>query len=157
MKEENRLIQIDNHLLIQEITRMFNEMGKRSVTFVVRGYSMRPFLDDRRDKVILIPPCTPDIGDIVLARVGEKSYAIHRVIKIENGIYTMQGDGNPLYMKEEFTEADIIGVAQAFIRKGKTVTTDSLQWRAYSFIWKALKPFRRIILGVHRRVKRSRQ
>ena len=152
MKEQSRTVHIDNHLLMQEISRMFNEAGKQSVTIVVRGYSMRPFLEDRRDKVILTPPRKPNIGDVVLARIAENRYAIHRVIKIENDTYTMQGDGNPTHMKEEFTDADIIGIAQAFIRKGKHITTSSFTWRGYSFIWRILKPLRRIILGVYRRV-----
>ena len=152
MKEQSRTVHIDNHLLMQEISRMFNEVGKQSVTIVVRGYSMRPFLEDRRDKVILTPPRKPNIGDVVLARIAENRYAMHRVIKIENDTYTMQGDGNPTHMKEEFTDADIIGIAQAFIRKGKHITTDSFAWRGYSFIWRILKPLRRIILGVCRRV-----
>ena len=153
MKEKHSLIQIENHLLMQEITRMFNEKGKQSVTFVVRGYSMRPFLEDRRDKVILIPPRTPKVGDVVLAAIGERVYALHRVIKIENGIYTMRGDGNPLSMKEQFREADIIGIAQAFIRKGKVVPTAGFKWQAYSFVWKMLTPFRRILLAIYRRVR----
>ena len=150
MKE--RSVQIDNHTLMQEITRMFNEFGKESVTLTVRGYSMRPFLEDSRDKVILAPPHKPNVGDVVLARIAENRYAMHRVIKFENGIYTMQGDGNPTYMKEEFTDADIIGVAQAFIRKGKVVTTTSTTWRTYSATWKVLKPLRRILLAVYRRI-----
>lgn len=155
MKEESRhiLIQIENHLLMQEITRIFNEQGKKSVTFTVRGYSMRPFLEDRRDKVILVPPHRPKIGDVVLATVGDKVYALHRVIKIENGVYTMQGDGNPTYMTETFRDDDIIGIAQGFVRKGKIVLTDSTLWRGYSFVWRILKPFRRIILAVYRRVR----
>ena len=152
MKEQSRTVQIENHLLMQEITRMFNKAGKQSVTIVVRGYSMRPFLEDRRDKVILTPPRKPDIGDVVLARIAENRYAMHRVIKIENDTYTMQGDGNPTYMKEEFTDADIIGIAQAFIRKSKHITTESFIWRCYSFAWRILKPLHRIILGVYRRV-----
>lgn len=153
MKEENRTLHIENNLLVQEITRMFNELGKQSITIVIRGYSMRPFLEDRRDKVILVPPRTPKRGDVVLARTGDNRYALHRVIKAENGTYTMQGDGNPTYMQEEFTDADIIAVAQAFIRKGKLITTESITWRGYSFIWRISKPFRRILLGVYRRVK----
>ena len=152
MKEASRTIHINNHLLMQEITRMFNEQNKESVTFIVRGYSMRPFLEDRRDKVVLAPPRVPVIGDVVLARVGKEQYALHRVIKIENGIYTMQGDGNPTYMTETFTEECIIGIAKAFIRKGRTVNTDSVIWRSYSFAWRMLKPFRRIFLGVCRRI-----
>ena len=153
MKEKHNLIQIENHLLMQEITRMFNEKGKQSVTFVVRGYSMRPFLEDRRDKVILIPPRTPMVGDVVLAAIGERVYALHRVIKIENGIYTMRGDGNPLSMKEQFREADIIGIARAFIRKGKVVSTAGFKWKAYSFVWKMLTPFHRILLAIYRRIR----
>ena len=153
MKEMHSLIQVENHLLMQEITRMFNEKGKQSVTFVVRGYSMRPLLEDRRDKVILIPPRTPRVGDVVLAAIGERVYALHRVIKIEDGIYTMRGDGNPLSMKEQFRQADIIGIAQAFIRKGKVVPTAGFKWQAYSFAWKMLTPFRRILLAIYRRVR----
>ena len=154
MKEENRLIQIENQVLISEITRIFNVMGKKSVTIVARGYSMRPFIEDRRDKVILTPPRTPMIGDVVLAKIGESRYALHRVIKEENGIYTMQGDGNPTYMTETFRMEDIIAVADSFIRKGKRIETTSRTWRAYSFMWRMLKPFRRIILGIYRRVKK---
>ena len=110
---------VDNHLFMQEITRMFRKEGKKSVTFVVRGFSMRPFLDNGRDKVILVPPRVPEVGDVVLAEVAEKRYALHRVIKIEDGIYTMRGDGNPLWMKERFTEENIVGVADAFIINGR--------------------------------------
>ena len=151
MSKATRQVSINNHVLMQEITRMFSEMGKESVTFVVRGYSMRPFLEDRRDKVILVPPRTPRKGDVVLARTAKERYALHRVIAVTDGIYTMQGDGNPLYMKENFTEADIIGIARAFIRKGKVIETTSRTWRWYSTAWRVLKPFRRVLLGIYRR------
>ena len=143
---------VDNHLFMQEIKRMFNEEGKKSVTFVVRGYSMRPFLEDARDKVVLIPPRTPQKGDVVLAEISDRRYALHRVIKIENGIYTMRGDGNPLWMTEQFTQDKIVGMAAGFIRKGKRVNTDSRKWRLYSAIWNILKPFRRILLAIYRRI-----
>lgn len=147
-----REIQVENHLLMQEITRMFNTNGKESVTITVRGYSMRPFLDDRRDKVILTPPRTPRIGDVVLARIADKRYALHRVIKKEGERYIMRGDGNPLYMKESFAEEDIIGMAHTFIRKGKPYEATGFVWRCYSFTWRLLKPFRRILLGIYRRL-----
>ena len=143
---------VDNHLFMQEINRMFRKEGKKSVTFVVRGFSMRPFLDDGRDKVILAPPRVPNVGDVVLAEVADKRYALHRVIKIEDHIYTMRGDGNPLSMTEEFTFDKIIGVADGFIRKGKEVSTASRKWRCYSAIWNFLKPLRRILLAIYRRI-----
>lgn len=143
---------VNNHLFMQEITRMFSQEGKKSVTFIVRGFSMRPFLEDGRDKVILAPPRTPQLGDVVLAEVREKTYALHRVIKIDSDTYTMQGDGNPLSMTEEFTTDKIVGIADGFIRKGRKVSTESRKWRIYSAIWKALKPFRRILLAIYRRI-----
>lgn len=131
---------------------MFRTMGKESVTITVRGYSMRPFLEDRRDKVILTPPHKPDIGDVVLAWTNKGMYALHRVTGFENGVYTMQGDGNPKQMKEQFTDADIIGIAQAFVRKGKVYETTGWTWRIYSAAWSFLKPFRRILLAIIRRI-----
>ena len=152
MSGEVRQKRVNNHLFMQEITRMFREEGKKSVTFIVRGFSMRPFLENGRDKVILAPPCEPKIGDVVLAEIREQTYALHRVIKIADGIYTMRGDGNPLWMTEDFTQDRIIGIAAGFIRKGKEVSTSSRKWRWYSAVWNALKPFRRILLAIYRRI-----
>jgi hypothetical protein len=131
---------------------MFNEEGKKSVTFIVRGFSMRPFLENGRDKVILAPPRTPAIGDVVLAEIAERRYALHRVIAYKDGIYTMQGDGNPTRLKEDFRAEQIIGVADGFIRKGKCVMVNSHKWRVYSATWRLLKPFRRILLAIYRRL-----
>lgn len=142
---------VNNHVFMLEIKRLFKE-GKKSVTFVVRGFSMRPFLDDGRDKVVLVPPRTPKVGDVVLAEISEQRYALHRVIKIENGVYTMRGDGNPLSMKEQFTEEKIVGLAGGFIRKGKTVSVESRKWRYYSALWRFFTPLRRVLLAIYRRV-----
>ena len=154
MKEEpaGTTKQIENHIFMQEIRRMFNQQSRKSVTFVVKGVSMNPFLESGRDKVVLAPPRTPKIGDVVLAEVKKETYALHRVIKIENGTFTMRGDGNPLWMKETFTEKDIVGIADAFIRKGKQVSTSSRKWRCYSAFWKAMTPMRRILLAIYRRI-----
>ena len=88
----------ENHAFMQEIRRMFNEEGRKSVTFVVRGISMNPLLVSGRDMVVLVPPRTPQIGDGVLAEIKERTYALHRVIAVKDGGYTMQGDGNPISM-----------------------------------------------------------
>ena len=143
---------VDNHLFMQEIRRQFNEGGKKSVTFVVRGISMHPFIESDRDKVILAPPRTPQIGDVVLAEVQKETYALHRVISIKDGIYTIRGDGNPLWMKEQFTEENIVGVADAFIINGKTVPIAGSRWRNCSRFWKLMMPMRRLLLAIYRRI-----
>ena len=152
MNEQIKQKRVNNHLFMQDITCMFRQEGKKSVTFIVRGFSMRPFLEDGRDKVVLSPPREPKIGDVVLAEISEKRYALHRVIKVENGIYTMRGDGNPLWMKERFTEENIVGVADAFIINGKTVPTAGSRWRNCSRFWKLMTPMRRILLAIYRRI-----
>lgn len=154
MSQQQRGItrRVDNHIFMQEIKRLFNEHGKKSVTFVVRGTSMHPFLESERDKVVLVPPRTPQLGDVVLAEVAKETYALHRVIKIEGDTYTMRGDGNPLWMKERFREENIVGIADAFIRKGKLVATSSRKWRWYSVMWKLMSPMRRLILAIYRRI-----
>ncbi len=147
-----RTKRVDNHLFMLEIKRLFEQEGKKSVTFVVRGFSMHPFLENGRDQVVLAPPRSPRKGDVVLAEIMEKRYALHRVIAIKDGTYTMRGDGNPLSMKEQFTREKIVGIADGFIRKGKFVSTGSRKWRAYSFFWELLKPLRRILLAIYRRM-----
>lgn len=143
---------VENHAFMNEIRKAFGKDGVKSVTFVVRGFSMQPFLWNGRDKVVLTPPRKPQIGEVVLAEVLEKRYALHRVINIKDGVYTMQGDGNPTWMTESFTEKDIVGIASAFIRKGKHVSVDSRKWRWYSAVWMKTRPLRRIILGIYRRI-----
>ena len=137
---------------MQEITRMFREQGKKSVTFVVRGFSMRPFLEHDRDKVELTLPQKPQIGQVVLAEVMPRTYALHRIIKIEGDTITMRGDGNQLSQTETFTADKIIATAVSFTRKGKRVSVQSKRWKLYSILWEGLKPLRRILLGIHRRI-----
>ncbi len=147
-----RKTHIRNDIFIPHIEQILKEGKHKSVTFVVRGYSMRPFLEHDRDKVELVSPLPPCIGQVVLAEIAPKRYALHRIIKIESNKITMQGDGNALSLTETFTTDKIIGTAIAFIRKGERITTDSAKWRRYSAAWKFLRPIRRILLGLHRRI-----
>jgi len=56
--------------------------------------SMRPFLQ-KRASVIFIKPNIEDIkvGDVITFECDDKNI-VHRVIKIEDGIYTTKGDNN---------------------------------------------------------------
>lgn len=143
---------MDNATFFNKVKSILNEGKEQSVTFTVRGYSMRPFLEHERDKVVLTAPHPPKVGQVVLAEIKEKVYALHRIIKIEGETITMRGDGNYLRSKEVFTTDKIVGTAEAFIVKGKYVSTSSRKWRCYSTVWGILKPFRRIILAIYRRI-----
>lgn len=145
-------ITISNDIFIPQIERMLKEEGHKSVTFIVHGFSMRPLIEDGRDKVVLSAPLPPRVGQVILAEIAPKRYALHRIIKINGDIITMQGDGNALTQTETFHADKIVGTATAFIRKGKYLSTDSIKWRTYSAIWHVLRPLRRILLAIYRRI-----
>ena len=100
-----------------------------------------------------IQPTEIKVRDVVLAEVAPAHYVLHRVIKRNGRQLVLMGDGN-IRGTECCNDSDVVGIATAFYRKGrkKPDRTDGLKWRVYSRIWLALKPFRRIILGVYRRI-----
>ena len=104
-----------NSIFIPEIIK-FLEQG-HTVTIKLKGYSMRPFLENNRDKAILRKPDKLKKGDVVLAEISPQNYALHRIIKIIGENIVLRGDGNLTceYCKSE----NIKGYAVGFYRKGK--------------------------------------
>lgn len=146
-----KTIALPNALFIPEIKRAIDE--GHTTTFRVRGYSMRLFLEDRRDKVVLAPCKEVKVGDVVLAEIQKDKYVLHRVIQKEGEHLTLMGDGN-VYGTETCNTFNVIGIAIGFLRKGRDVmdTTDGKKWKIYSFFWLRLKPIRRYILAFYRRI-----
>lgn len=142
--------QFANSLLLPEIVKMLNE--GHSVTLLLRGYSMRPFLEDGRDKALLTSAHDVKVGDAVLAEISPKHFVLHRIIRLEGNNVTLRGDGNLGIetCKLEDIKASVIG----FYRKGskKIDRTDGKKWRIYSAIWTRLFPFRRYLLAAYRRI-----
>ncbi len=146
-----KTIALPNAIFIPEIKRAIDE--GHTATFRVRGFSMRLFLEDRRDKVVVAPCKEVKVGDVVLAEVKKDLYVLHRVIKKEGERLTLMGDGN-IYGTETCLCSNVIGVVTAFYRKGreKADLADGKKWRIYSFFWLKLKPFRRYILAFYRHI-----
>ena len=146
-----KTIALPNALFIPEIKRAIAE--GHTTTFRDRGYSMRWFLEDRRDKVVLAPCKEVKVGDVVLAEIQKDKYVLHRVIQKEGEHLTLMGDGN-VYGTETSNTSNVIGIAIGFLRKGRDVmdTTDGKKWIIYSFFWLRLKPIRRYILAFYRRI-----
>ncbi|MBQ7422788.1 MAG: S24/S26 family peptidase [Prevotella sp.] len=143
-------VQFSNANFLPKIVEMLNE--GHTVTLRLRGFSMRPFLEDNRDKALLIKPESPKVGDAVLAEIGPKHFVLHRIIKIDGENVTLRGDGNLAceYCKLE----NIVGGVIGFYRKGRTSLdrTDGMKWRIYSWIWMHLYPIRRYLLAFYRRI-----
>lgn len=145
-----REVQFSNADLLPEIVKIMNE--GHTVTLRLRGFSMRPFLEDNRDKALMAKAKEFKKGDAVLAETRPKHFVLHRVIKINGDDITLRGDGNIRceYCKREDVKGFVIG----FYRKGrkKMDKTNGLKWRLYSFVWVALYPFRRYLLAAYRRI-----
>ncbi len=150
---ETRKIEVPNDILISEIKRAI-EQGK-TATFRVKGYSMRPFLDNNRD-IVKIEHITPEaisVSDVVLAEIEPKQYVLHRVISRTDNQLTLKGDGNVKGV-EHCLDTQVIGIATAFYRKGRKIPdlVTGRKWKLYSSVWLALTPMRRILLGIYRRL-----
>lgn len=137
-----------NAELLPEVVRIVNE--GHTVTLPLKGYSMRPFLEDGRDKAILKAVTELRKGDAVLAEIGPGRYVLHRIVNIDGNSVTLLGDGN--ITTERCGTADVKAVAIGFHRKNRQQPdyTDGKKWRVYSWLWTHLYPIRRYLLFIHR-------
>lgn len=145
-----REVTFKNSILIPAVLKLINE--GHTVTLPLKGFSMRPFLEDGRDKALLAKVGKLRVGDPVLAIIDHQRYVLHRIVKIEDDNVTLLGDGNlhPEHCKTSDIEASVIG----FYRKGRT-TLDPIagrKWKTYSTVWMRLRPIRRWLLAFYRRV-----
>ncbi len=117
----------------------------------LKGFSMRPFLENERDTALLQRAADIVPGQPVLAEISKGHYVLHRVIKVEGENVTLLGDGN--LSEEHCRKSDVKALAVGFYRKGSASLdrTDGFKWRCYSFFWMRLRPVRRYLLAIYRR------
>jgi len=134
---------------IEEAIRQARE-GVR-VTFPVKGQSMLPFIIGGKESVILRRPGVIGVGDVVLAWVDGSRYVVHRIIRIDDDRITLMGDGNLT------TEHCALGDIKA--RVTHVVSADNKErdlhnrWRMLAArLWYWLRPVRRYLLAIYRRV-----
>lgn len=143
-------MQFANAKILPEIIKFLEE--GHSVTLQLRGYSMRPFLEDKRDKALLVKATHFAVGDPVLAEVSPKHYVLHRIIRMDGDRVTLRGDGN--LGIETCRLADVKASVVGFYRKGRKRLdrTDGKKWKFYSWVWTRLFPLRRYLLAAYRRI-----
>ncbi|MBR2150739.1 MAG: S24/S26 family peptidase [Prevotella sp.] len=137
--------------IIQEAIKLVNE--GLSVTFPVRGRSMLPFIIGGRESVILEHPSSVKVGDVVLAWVEGSRYVVHRVISIQGNRLTLMGDGN-IAGTERCLKDDVKALATHVVNaKGQRHPLDSPWRKRWARLWFALRPVRRYLLYIYRKVK----
>lgn len=140
--------QMPNEKFLPFVIEELESVPGKTVTLPLRGRSMRPFLEDGRDKALLIAAGESLVGDAVLAEIAPRQYVLHRIIRIDGQQVTLRGDGN--FNVEHCRLADIKAKAIGFYRKGseKCDRTDGMKWRIYSWCWTRLFPLRRYLLFI---------
>ena len=117
----------------------------REVRFTPKGVSMRPFIEGGRDSVILRKSDVVQVGDIVLAKLKDGHFVLHRVIVKSGDNLTLMGDGN-LQGTESAKVCDILGTAVGIVKpNGKIVKPKKGR------LWLKVLPFRKCLLWIYRK------
>ena len=133
---------LPNEVFLEEVGSLLDE--GREVSFTPLGSSMLPFIRGGRDSVRLQKKESLEGGDIVLVRLQGR-YVLHRIIALEGEKVTLMGDGN-IVGTESCLRSDVMGTVVA-IQKGKREVIPGK-----GKFWRAIKPFRRFILAIYRRL-----
>ena len=137
---------LPNDVLLGEVAAVLRE-GREAV-IIPTGNSMLPFIRGGVDRVVLRRREGVAVGDIVLARIGDR-FILHRVIAADGGSLTLMGDGNVRGTESCFTE-DVIGTVAEIIRPSGRV-----RFPGRARLWRMLKPIRRYLLALWHRLFRT--
>ncbi|MBR6275741.1 MAG: S24/S26 family peptidase [Prevotella sp.] len=136
--------------MIEEAIRLVREgVG---VTLPVDGQSMLPFIIGGKESVILHAPGLTAVGDVVLAWVDGNRYVVHRIINIGGDRVTLMGDGNVKGTEHcllKDVKARVTHVVSADNKKRDLYS----RWRVRAAkLWYWLRPIRRYLLAIYRRL-----
>lgn len=146
-KQQVQSVQLPNEVLLGMAREMICQ--GHTVTINVKGYSMRPFLEHERDKVLLVPAGEVHVGDAVLAEIAPGTYVLHRIIKLDGEQVTLMGDGN-VRGTEHCLRQNVVGVVARYIRPHRTIDASDVALNRRIRLWRRLLPIRRYLLFVYR-------
>lgn len=121
------------HLSMRELMPFLIEEIKsgKEVLLTVKGISMQPFLKNNCDSVYLTALNGREIkvGDIVMFKRLDGSYAMHRVYKIhKDASFDIVGD-NQIEPDRNVTYDMLVAFVPKVIRNGKTINCQKGFWR----------------------------
>ncbi len=141
---------LPNEVLLGEVSILLAE-GK-SVILRTKGNSMLPFIKGSRDSVELVKRANVLENDIVLARLADGRYVLHRVIDIDGESITLMGDGN-IRGTESCYINDVCGTAVSIIKEnGSNTDCQCPGFIRKVKMWRMLLPLRRYLLWIYRKL-----
>ncbi len=144
---------VTNRVLFKEVADMVAS-GHR-VEIVGKGNSMFPLIRGGKDKIVLrkTDSFSLEKGNLLLVKLANRNYVLHRVKKYNISTVTLQGDGNLSVVESCYVE-DIIAEAVEVIRGRKRIIKGSFLWKIFRLLSEQPYGIRRVVLAVWRRVSR---
>lgn len=144
---DSKLRVLPPEILMGPLLELVKEQGE--VPLVISGNSMAPFLVHGRDTVYLSAvKSSPKKGDMVLYQRDNGSYILHRVYKVEEGIYSFVGDAQS-FIETGIRQDQLRAVVKAVRRKDKLISSGNFWWDFFEKIWINIIPFRRIVTAAY--------
>ena len=142
---------IPNQIFFASVEEIVGE--GRSVEMTVKGFSMRPFVRNERDVVVLSPLGDRQLtkGMVVLFRY-RGAHVLHRLCGVENGRLVMEGDGN--YRQREIVGVeDVVAyVSEVKLEGGRSLRYGSVGWRYRTLLSLRRKGLRTLALDLKRKI-----
>ena len=140
---EHRVRIVSPEVAMEPLLQLLDEA--EAVPLVISGGSMTPFLAHGRDTVYLSKVRTPlKRGDVALYQRDNGRYVLHRVVRAENGLYTMLGDAQT-HREPGVREDQLRAVATAVRRKGRLLKKGDFLWEFFARVWIGLVPLRPVL------------
>ena len=148
----SKCVTISNEIMLGSVKELVAE--GHPVIIMTKGVSMLPFIEGKKDSVLLEKRGKVIRGDIALAEIRPGRYVLHRVIKTEGDEVTLKGDGNSLGMEHCF-QKNIAGVVAEIQRPGRDPVDPSSAYQQRRWrLWVSIPAVvRRYYLGFYRRIK----
>ena len=140
---------LNSEALSHAVTQAVSSGGVFLLT--VTGGSMVPALLHQKSQAELCSPENIRKRDIVLARRGDGSLVLHRVIRICEDTLTLNGDAQN--WTETVHKTQILAVVVRFCRKGRWYTPHSFADRLYCFLWGLTRPVRPALFRLYSKLK----
>ena len=120
-----------------------------TVSMLISGNSMAPFLCSRRDYIYFRSPDRPmRRGDIVFYERDNGQFVVHRIIRVHreaDGRRRFDITGDNQSELESVREDQIFGLIFAVERKGKKIVPGDFWWEFFARVWTRIIPFRRAV------------
>jgi hypothetical protein len=149
-------MELPNHILLGAVKDAIKE--GHTATIVVKGWSMRPFLEHQRDKVLLDSPIDATLYDAVLAEIAPGKFVLHRIIGIkpnpennELDEITLMGDGN-IRGTENCLRKNLCGKVTQYIRPNRLIQASDPSLVKNVKRWNRLLPIRRYLLIIYKAI-----